>query len=1281
MRYLYKTVAVALVAAATPFTSIADDPVGTVESWSEITAAPKILDINFSETLWPNTWGNSGTGKACPEFKDGVYVNTVLTAQTVGENQVAWPLLFHNCAFATADSNDGFGVATAAFARQYFDGEKATNRNDWTEAGHTVYLEDNIEYDAKGRPIKGLAGFVQMCRGAGEHGWMEIDHIPYIHTLQWSWSSTSWGRGIKLDIKIGDGEWQPLVWAGSEKQKQGWTVYSDQGYFMENVIDKHDVSLRWRVWDGDGKQGADDQVQKAPFDWQPIDPNAQRQAPRVHKIKIYGDPLTQADADRAKENPGGDIGEPTDMDNFGYKDPTTIVAPDENAETVLYRVDQNGDGDYTTVQGAIDAIPEGMRGIILIAPGVYDENIYAGRKGEYRKFISLIGTDPETTILTSSVTRGGGDKSYTDCAALNVFSERFYAEGITIRNTAGNNGQAEALFTSADAHIFNNVRLEGFQDTYKANGGARGYFVNSTISGATDFIYDGGLEWFENCEIICLSGGQYITAPAEATINMTQALYPLLSTSPFHGSLFFSNCDVTPGKGVSAKSYYLGRPWKENSGSMFLNCRLGNHIKAAGWSEWGGSENSASFFEYKNLNADGTAVNTSGRVKWSHQATDDEVEAYINPEFLFALASKVPFDYAAILRGVAAPTGFAVAPGLVTWETNPEAAGYIVMRGGEAVAFSAEASYALPDGVDASEISVKSVSRHGVTSAAVSASSAMRVKAFPTAEGFGKYTTGGRGGRVVKVTSLADDGSEGTLRWAFEQYKNEPITILFTVNGDITLNGELRVNRSNWTLAGQSAPGQGIVITHHKVNFGGSTNFIVRNVRFRVGQKNTAGDIIPENAVGAENCANFIFDHCSFGWSVEENMNTADSHFLTVQHSMIHEGLFDAGHSKGARGYGCQWGGSPATYHHNLLAHNNSRSPRFNGARGEDFVVFMEYINNVNYNYGKLNCYGGENSADIANYNGLNSAHELNFIGNYYKPGPHSDKTKVTFIGASDKRDGATSWAPAKYYLEGNVAEGFPLATANNWTAMSSDGWTLDEIRSDERIVTKTPWYKWTAAGNLGQYVPEEYMIFDYQDAYEAFNTVVDHAGTINRDQVESRVAEDVRSGKATYGGSLGKKSGILDTPADAEGYFAYPTDYTVPTDTDGDGMPDEWEKAHGLDPQTADNNLMNAEGYTALEAYLNSIMGELTVDGFTESGVNGITVDNGIVYDSAADTLRVSPESIGAVLEVFALNGAVVERKTLTGTEASLSALPSGVYLLRVSSPTLAPAVLKIAR
>ena len=363
--------------------------------------------------------------------------------------------------------------------------------------------------------------------------------------------------------------------------------------------------------------------------------------------------------------------------------------------------------------------------------------------------------------------------------------------------------------------------------------------------------------------------------------------------------------------------------------------------------------------------------------------------------------------------------------------------------------------------------------------------------AFPGAEGFGKYTSGGRGGKVVYVTTLADDANgetEGSLRWAMKQYPDEPLTVCFAVSGEIRLVKDLRLNRrSNFTWAGQTAPGMGIVITHNKVNFGGSNNFIVRNIRFRLGQYDVNGKLLDSNAVGAENCESYIFDHCDFGWSMEENMNSYDSHFITVQYCIVHEGLYDAGHKKGQRAYGCQWGGSPASYHHNLLVHNNKRSCRFNGAQSNDWVVYIDYINNVQYNFegGSNGCYGGENTAKLAEgeYNGLNSAHECNFINNYYKVGPNTTNKKY-FFSVEKARSGATSWGPSQWYLSGNVFDGAPSATADNWSAVTgkSPYNKVDTLRVDTLIRPKTPWWRWTADSIYGRYDFDMYAYAAYND-------------------------------------------------------------------------------------------------------------------------------------------------------------------------------------------------------
>ena len=492
--------------------------------------------------------------------------------------------------------------------------------------------------------------------------------------------------------------------------------------------------------------------------------------------------------------------------------------------------------------------------------------------------------------------------------------------------------------------------------------------------------------------------------------------------------------------------------------------------------------------------------------------------------------------------------------------------------------------------------------------------------AFPGAEGFGKYTSGGRGGKVVYVTTLADDAdgtTEGSLRWAVKQHEGEPLTVCFAVTGEIRLVKDLRINRKNYTLAGQTAPGMGIVISHNKVNCGGSQNFIIRNIRFRIGRNDVKGDIITQNAFGAENCSNYIIDHCEFGWSTEENMNTYDSHFITVQYCIVHEGLNSSGHPKGARGYGCQWGGSPATYHHNLLVNNNKRSCRFNGAQSNDYVVYLDYINNVNYNFegGSNGCYGGENTAKLAEgeYNGLNSAHECNFINNYYKAGPNTTNTKL-FVSVEKARSGATSWGPSKWYFNGNVFDGVPSATTDNWSAVNIKGYTKEESRVDTLIRPKTPWWRWTTDSVYGRYDFDDYAyaVSAFQTAEEAFETVLDTAGCFPRDHIGKRLVNDTHNGTYTYVGSKTGKKGIIDMEDDAEGFYDYPV---VPalTDTDLDGMPDGWETANGCDPNVPDNNKLHASGYTMLEMYLDYAMThkEPMDDGYKPQGVIYVQSDN----------------------------------------------------------------------
>ena len=461
----------------------------------------------------------------------------------------------------------------------------------------------------------------------------------------------------------------------------------------------------------------------------------------------------------------------------------------------------------------------------------------------------------------------------------------------------------------------------------------------------------------------------------------------------------------------------------------------------------------------------------------------------------------------------------------------------------------------------------------------------VRTLAFPTAEGFGKYASGGRGGKVVEVANLNDSG-EGSLRWALTEAGRENATIVFRVSGIINIGpnpqrkGErsIRAKLKNVTIAGQTAPGEGILLRGGKLNLGGSENVIIRNIRSRLGTigdptKSKKENFIEGGAIGIENARNIIIDHCCFGWSGEENVTMYDNHFTTMQWCIIHEGLHDAGHKKGVRGYGCQWGGSPATFHHNLLVHNDSRSARINGASNPngDRNVFLEYQNNVNYNWGRRNsCYGGENEA------GEGSTHECNFVGNYYKPGPAHPDNNV-FIELSQARKGKQLTSPSRWFINGNVMEGVP--SRDNWALISNrTGFTISQQKSTQRLQ------------------PAEYQSYltKAESAKKACKKVLAKAGTIRRDAVECRLIDDVRSGQPRYQGLSAHKPGIIDAPADAEGWPQYAAAEPV-VDNDHDGMADDWERAHGLSPDNPDdrNDIISRAGYTALEVYLNSLMGE----------------------------------------------------------------------------------------
>jgi type II secretory pathway pseudopilin PulG len=417
--------------------------------------------------------------------------------------------------------------------------------------------------------------------------------------------------------------------------------------------------------------------------------------------------------------------------------------------------------------------------------------------------------------------------------------------------------------------------------------------------------------------------------------------------------------------------------------------------------------------------------------------------------------------------------------------------------------------------------------------------------AFPGAEGFGKYTTGGRSGKVVVVNNLNDSGP-GSLREALSM--EEPRIVVFSVSGTIPLESQLDVNHGNLTIAGQSAPGEGISIRNYplKVNAG---NVIIRYFRSRMGDEKAVED----DGISIIRQKNIIVDHSTFSWGTDESASFYDNENFTLQWSIVSESLNSSVHKKGEHGYGGIWGGKGASFHHNLLAHHKSRNPRFNGARtfkqDKPELEVADFRNNVIYNWRANSAYAGEEG----NYN---------MVNNYYKAGPATNKNVQARI--------VEVWAPyGNFYVAGNYVDGFPEVTQQNAKGVDGEAPEAALVQQPVKVVA----------------LPE-------QSAEEAYAAVLANAGaSYRRDAADSRIVAEVRGGTATYGK---ENDGIIDSQQDVGGWPKL-TAGEVPADKDGDGMPDIWENEKGLNPESPSDAAaytLNQE-YTNIEVYLNSLVEE----------------------------------------------------------------------------------------
>ncbi len=424
-----------------------------------------------------------------------------------------------------------------------------------------------------------------------------------------------------------------------------------------------------------------------------------------------------------------------------------------------------------------------------------------------------------------------------------------------------------------------------------------------------------------------------------------------------------------------------------------------------------------------------------------------------------------------------------------------------------------------------------------------------RVPAFPGAEGGGRFTTGGRGGRVIKVTNL-DDRGPGSLRHALEA--TGPRTVVFEVAGTIELKSQIRIRQPNLTIAGQTAPGQGITIKGHTVQIA-ANNIIIRFMRFRPGD--VAG--IDLDALSGMNRRDIIIDHCSFSWGTDEVATFYDNEYFTLQWSMITESLNNSVHSKGAHGYAGIWGGRNASFLNNIIAHHNSRNPRLNGTRETppSGIETTELINNLIYNWGDKAIYGGEGGQYI-------------IAGNIFIPGPATP--------SSGRNEILEAYAPTgRFFLKGNV-----LGISKNRFVRA--GWKNVTLPQDNSTNVR-----------LDEPFPLSNLHLA-QNPRRIYNQLLLKAGaSLWRDATDERIIAEIKAKTYTYG-----NKGIIDSQEQTGGWPALESGKAV-IDNDHDGICDLWETQNGLNPENPDDG--NAFGlnpfYTNLEVYLN----DLVAKGFNE--------------------------------------------------------------------------------
>ena len=524
--------------------------------------------------------------------------------------------------------------------------------------------------------------------------------------------------------------------------------------------------------------------------------------------------------------------------------------------------------------------------------------------------------------------------------------------------------------------------------------------------------------------------------------------------------------------------------------------------------------------------------------------------------------------------------------------------------------------------------------------------------AFPGAEGHGRYVTGGRGGSIIHVTTLADSG-EGSLRNAVSGSSKK--TIVFDVAGVIELKSDLKIG-ANTTIAGQTAPAPGITLRYYTVR-PDAGNVIIRFIRFRRGEEKDKDD--GADAIWTRQQTGMILDHCSFSWSIDEVASFYDNNNYTMQWCTIAESLNNAGHGKGAHGYGGIWGGKLASFHHNMILHVTNRAPRFCGARYDwngytQNKLYSEYKwknsiqaenvdmrNCVMFNWGDGNgCYGGTGGGQI------------NIVNNYYKAGPATkNKTRVTQISVATSSNASGSpfmGYTCRYYINGNYVTAASNPANYDWSGVIYDSgtYTIDGEHyctdANHRYGDNVTYVKnsgGTDCVKIKMDTPTAIGDITTHTAEKSFEKVTAYAGaSLYRDVVDERYATEAKSGTATYKGSVTKVAGMIDRVADQGGYTLESTSRPEDFDADKDGIADAWEQANGgdLDPNAYTIDA-DKKWYTNLEVYLNSLVEDIMKAGNADGESNYTEYYPAYKKPTGISTVRTSAI---AETEYYDLNG-----------------------------------------